>query len=81
MHSKKTAFIVEHDFIMAAYLADRGAQEFAAASSRARQGWHAGVIGQVAVPEEEQPHAQGLVSAPPPQMCPAPTALRCSGGV
>ncbi len=23
MHSKKTAFIVEHDFIMAAYLADR----------------------------------------------------------
>jgi hypothetical protein len=25
MHSKKTAFIVEHDFIMAAYLADRWA--------------------------------------------------------
>ena len=24
MHSKKTAFIVEHDFIMATYLADRG---------------------------------------------------------
>ena len=23
MHAKKTAFIVEHDFIMAAYLADR----------------------------------------------------------
>lgn len=23
MHTKKTAFIVEHDFIMAAYLADR----------------------------------------------------------
>lgn len=23
MHSKKTAFIVEHDFIMATYLADR----------------------------------------------------------
>ncbi len=23
MHSKKTAFIVEHDFIMASYLADR----------------------------------------------------------
>ena len=23
LHSKKTAFIVEHDFIMAAYLADR----------------------------------------------------------
>ena len=23
MHSKKTAFIVEHDFIMAAYLADK----------------------------------------------------------
>jgi len=23
MHSKKTAFVVEHDFIMAAYLADR----------------------------------------------------------
>ena len=23
MHSKKTAFIVEHDFIMSAYLADR----------------------------------------------------------
>ena len=26
MHSKKTAFIVEHDFIMAAYLADRSAR-------------------------------------------------------
>jgi len=23
MHSKKTAFVVEHDFIMATYLADR----------------------------------------------------------
>ena len=23
MHSKKTAFIVEHDFIMATYMADR----------------------------------------------------------
>lgn len=25
MHSRKTAFVVEHDFIMATYLADKGA--------------------------------------------------------
>lgn len=41
MHAKKTAFIVEHDFIMAAYLADRvivyDGQPSARATARAPQ--------------------------------------------
>jgi len=73
MHSKKTAFIVEHDFIMATYLADKvvvyEGQASVSATARAPQGLQTGDGGGKAgnaAPPGFRAHTRGCLLAPGP---------------
>lgn len=68
MHAKKTAFIVEHDFIMAAYLADRVIV-------------YEGTPSKEAFARQPQSLLTGDCSAPLPLQSPGWVLMRHSGGI